>query len=114
VSPRDFIIPTPAVFDAHRAHTAGWSLRAIARVRWREWGYASPDSAYEGLRHAMRALDLTVRSQSEATVEANLRHGHMRTANWAIDSPQHGDLLAHRRHLRAMRRDYSNERGAAA
>jgi hypothetical protein len=36
----EFKIPLQDAFEAHRAHPAGWSIRALARLHWRQWGYA--------------------------------------------------------------------------
>jgi hypothetical protein len=96
----DYRIPLAAVRQASADHNAGWSLRALARMRYREWGYASPGSALEGLRHAMRALDLPVRGRIEATVDASTIHGNARRAIRAPDHPEHARNLAHRQHLR--------------
>lgn len=93
------------VTQAHRMHVAGWSIRAIARLQYRTWGYASADSAAYQLRAAMKQVGLEIRSQREATADANMRHGHMRSAHWAIDHPNHEAVNAQRRHLRALKKE---------
>jgi hypothetical protein len=101
----DFRIPLAAVRQASAEHQAGWSLRALARMRYAEWGYASPGSALEGLRHAMRELDMPVRDRIEATVDASTIHGNARRAMRAPEHPEHARNLAHRRHLRQRKGD---------
>ena len=102
--------PLADLLQAAREHEAGWSLRAISRMRWQVWGYASPGSALEGLRHALRTLDAPVRDRVDATVDASLRHGLTRRAARAPGHPDHAAALAHRRHLRALRRAADLER----
>lgn len=100
----DYRISLRAVRQAHSEHLAGWSLRALARMRWEEWGYASPASALEGLRMAMRALDLPIRDRVAATVDASTVHGHSTRASRDTSHPDHQAHLARRRHLRAQKR----------
>lgn len=100
----DFKIPLQAAREAHAAHVAGWSLRAIARMRYREWGYASEKSAVEGLRGVFRALDLPVRDRITATVEASTVHGNSRRAFRDPAHPEHERHLAQRRHRRAAKK----------
>lgn len=101
----EFKIPLADARQAHAEHLAGWSLRAIARLRWQKWGYASANSALEGLRGVFRALDLPVRSRVQATVEASTRHGNSRRAFADPDHPEHDRHLAQRRHRRAIHRE---------
>ena len=96
----DFKIPLADARQAHVDHMAGWSLRAIARMRWRQWGYASDRSALEGLRGVFRALELPVRDRIEATVDASLVHGNGRRALRDPAHPEHGRHLEQRRHNR--------------
>lgn len=101
----EFRVPLKAVMDAHRAHQAGWSLRALARMHYQEWGYASPGSALEGLRAAMRALELPVRDRIAATVEASTVHGNSGRAAREPSHPDHARHLAQRRHNRKLRKE---------
>lgn len=101
----DFRIPLAAVRQAADAHAAGWSLRALSRMHYREWGYKTPKSACEGLRHAMRALDLPVRDRITATIDATTRHGNSTRAARDPLHPDHERHLQHRRHLRRQRRE---------
>lgn len=101
----DYRIPLAAVRQAADAHQAGWSLRALARMHYREWGYKTPKSALEGLRHAMRTLDLPIRDRVTATVDATTRHGHSTRAARDPEHPEHEQHLAHRRHMRRQGRD---------
>jgi hypothetical protein len=96
----DFLVPLAAVHDAHRAHLAGWSIRALARLHWREWGYASSTSAALGLAAAMRALDLPVRNSADASRLAHTIHGNLSRALIDPAHPDHRRYLAHRRWLR--------------
>lgn len=100
----DYRIPLKAVLDAHKAHMAGWSLRALARMHYAEWGYASEGSALEGLRKAMRSMDLPVRGRIDAVLLASTVHGHGRRAMREPEHPDHDEHLAHRRWLRAQGR----------
>lgn len=100
----DFKIPLADALQAHTEHMAGWSLRAIARMRWEAWGYSSPHSALEGLRGVFRALELPVRDRVTATVEASTVHGNSRRAFAKADHPEHARHLAQRRHCRALAR----------
>ena len=103
MSGTDYRIPLAAVHQAHREHMAGWSLRALARMRYQEWGYKSAKSALEGLRRAMRTLDLPVRDRITATVDVSTVHGLSTRAARDPQHPDHAAHLAHRRHLRATR-----------
>ena len=98
----DYKIPLKDLLDCAREHEAGWSLRAISRMRWREWGYASDKSALEGLRKALRSIDAPVRDRIEATVEASLIHGNSRRAFASPDHPEHARQVAQRRHRRSL------------
>lgn len=97
-------IPLRAALEAHAAHQAGWSLRALARLHWRDWGYAGPGACLEGLRAVFRTLDLPVRDRIDATVEASTVHGHSRRAFVNPQHPEHERHLAQRRHRRALAR----------
>lgn len=99
----DYKIPLSDLLQAAREHEAGWSLRAIARMKYREWGYASPKSALEGLRGALRTIDAPVRDRIEATVDASLVHGNNRRAMKDPAHPEHSRFLAHRRATRKSR-----------
>lgn len=101
----DFRIPMRDVREAHEAHLKGWSLRALCRLHWQQWGYASPKSALEGLRGAMRALDLPVRGRIEATVLTSTVHGHSSRAAGKPGHPDHARFLAQRRHVRKLTRE---------
>lgn len=100
----DYRIPLPDLLQAAREHQAGWSLRAISRLRWQQWGYASDKSALEGLRHALRLIDQPVRDRVEATRDASTVHGNASRAAHEAGHPDHGRYLAHRRHRRAEKR----------
>lgn len=93
----DYLVPLSAVRDAHREHLAGWSIRALARLRWREWGYASPTSAALGLASAMRALDLPVRNSREAARVAHTIHGNLSRELIDPTHPEHRRYLDHKR-----------------
>jgi len=97
----DYRIPLADLLAAAAQHQAGWSLRSIARLHWRRWGYATPKSALEGLRQGMRTLELPVRDRIEATVLASTMHGNSRRAARQPDHPDHQAFLAHRRRVRA-------------
>jgi hypothetical protein len=102
VSPRgvDYKIPLADLLAAVEHHRYGWSLRAIARLKYREWGYASPATALEGLRSAFRVIDAPVRDRIEATVLASTLHGNSRRAARLPGHPDHEAFLAHRRQVR--------------
>jgi len=100
----DFKISVTEARRAHAEHLAGWSLRAIARRHHQHWGYASPGSALEGLRGALRTLGLPVRGRIEQTVRESLVHGNSRRAARIPGHPDHARHLAHRRALRAAKR----------
>lgn len=101
----DYRIPLADLLQAAEQHERGWSLRTICRFRWQEWGYASPKSALEGLRHALRSIDAPVRDRVEATVAASELHGNSRRAARLPGHPDHERFLAHRRQVRANRRE---------
>jgi hypothetical protein len=100
----DYRIPLAAVRQAAADHEAGWSLRALARMRYRDWGYASPGSALEGLRHAMRSLDLPIRDRVAATIDAHTVHGNATRAAHEPGHPDHQRFLDHRNALRRAAR----------
>lgn len=100
----DFKVPLRDVQEAHRAHLAGWSIRALARLHWRQWGYASPASAAMGLSAAMRALDLPVRDRVEATRLARTVHGELTRDAADPGHPDHALHLERRRWNRAQKR----------
>ena len=99
----DFLVPLQAVREAHQAHLAGWSLRALGRLHWREWGYSSPESAALGLSAAMRALDLPVRSATEAARLAHTIHGNLARELHSPEHPEHRRYLDHVRWARERR-----------
>jgi hypothetical protein len=99
----DYKIPLADLFQARDEHAMGFSLRSIARRRWRGWGYASMKSALEGLRHALRTIDAPVRDRIEATIEASLIHGHNRRAMKETWHPEHARQLEHRKRVRAAK-----------
>jgi hypothetical protein len=99
----DFRISLRDVLWAADKHARGWSLRSIARLHYRRWGYASPSSALEALRAAMRTLDLPVRDRIEATILASEMHGNSRRAARLPGHPDHAAFLAHRRKIRGSR-----------
>jgi hypothetical protein len=96
----EFRIPLGDALAAGEQHRRDWLLRAIAWLRWRRWGYASENSALEGLRHAMRTLDLPVRDRVDATVLASTMHGNSRRVARQPGHPDHAAFLAHRRRVR--------------
>lgn len=98
-------IPLADLFQAAREHQAGWSLRAISRLRYQQWGYANPHSALEGLRTALKYIDAPVRDRIQATIDASLIHGHGRRAAKDPTHPDHAAFLAHRRHTRQLARE---------
>jgi hypothetical protein len=92
-----------SIAELHQAaaeHEAGWSLRAICRLRWEVWGYASVGSALEALRRALRLIDAPVRDRIDATIDASLVHGNARRAMRLPGHAEHDRNLRHRRHLR--------------
>ena len=99
----DYKIPLAELLQAAEDHKRGWSLRAISRLRWKSWGYASPGSALEGLRHALRTIDAPVRDRVTAVVEASTIHGKARRAMREPGHPKHAVTLAHRAHMRKLR-----------
>lgn len=102
-------LTTPQVLAAHREHLAGWSIRRLAILRYREWGYKTPDSAARGLRQALLALDLPIRSQREATRAATTVHGHCANYAYVPGAPDHHLFLKHRRRQRPAERDHRLE-----
>jgi hypothetical protein len=98
----DYKIPLRDLQAAARDHENGWSLRAIARLRYKRWGYASVGSCLEGLRRALRSIDAPVRGRVEATVLASTIHGNGQRALRAVDHPEHQRHLAQRRHNRQL------------
>jgi hypothetical protein len=103
----DYRVPLRDVLWAADQHARGWSLRSIARLHWRRWGYSSPKSALGGLSHAMRALDLPVRDRIEATILASEMHGHASRDARLPGHPDHAAFLAHRRAVRRRKREAS-------
>lgn len=101
----DYKIPLRDLLECAEEHKAGWSLRAICRMRYAGWGYASVGSALEGLRRALRTIDAPVRDRVAATVDASTIHGNGRRALRDPGHPQHELHLAQRRHRRAMGRE---------
>lgn len=101
-------IPLRDTLEAHRAHQAGWSLRALARLHHEQWGYKTPASALEGLRAVFRTLDLPVRDRIEATVDASTRHGNLARAFKDPAHPEHARHLAQRRHNRRLKRELAH------
>lgn len=99
----DYRIPLRDLMWAADRHAAGWSLRSIARLHWRRWGYASQKSALEGLRHALRTIDAPVRDRIEATRLASTMHGNSRRDARLPGHPDHERFLEHRRQVRAKR-----------
>jgi hypothetical protein len=108
----DYKIPLADLLQAAKEHEAGWSLRAIARLRWQQWGYASVGSALEGLRHALRTIDAPVRDRIEATIDASLVHGNSRRAMKETMHPEHARQLAHRKRRRRGELDVAWDRSA--
>ena len=96
----DYRIPLKDLLQAADEHQAGWSLRAIARMKYREWGYKTDKTALEGLRMALRSIDAPVRDRIDATVDASLIHGNNRRAMKDPAHPEHDRFLAHRRKTR--------------
>jgi hypothetical protein len=93
----DYRIPLAELLAAAEEHRRGWSLRALARMRYRQWGYASPGSALEGLRKALRTIDAPVRDRVAATVDASTIHGNASRAAHHPGHPDYQRWLAHRR-----------------
>lgn len=108
----EFKVPLRDVQEAHRAHLAGWSIRALARLHWRQWGYASSASAAMGLSAAMRALGLPVRDRVEATRLARTVHGELTRAAADPEHPDHALHLERRRWNRAQKRLRDQEQAA--
>lgn len=90
-------IPLADLFTSAEQHAAGWSLRSIARMRYRQWGYASQGTALEALRKALRLIDAPVRDRVEACVLASTMHGRSRRAAARVGHPDHAEYLAHQR-----------------
>lgn len=95
----EYKIPLRDLLQAAEQHRVGWSLRAISRMNWKRWGYASPKSALEGLRMALRSIDAPVRDRIEATKAASTLHG-LATREARKGGEGHDAFLAHRRELR--------------
>jgi hypothetical protein len=92
----EYRISLAELLQASREHQAGWSLRALARMRYREWGYASPGSALEGLRHALRTIDAPVRARALAhrrALRARQRAGLCGWPNGTHDGIPHHEAL---------------------
>lgn len=101
---QEYRIPlSELLWAADRHRQDGWSLRFIAGSRWRQWGYASPGSALEALRHALRTIDQPVRDCIEATRLASLMHGDSTRAARQPGHPDHERYLEHRRRTRRPR-----------
>lgn len=100
----EYRIPLRDLLDAAEDHANGMSLRAIARMGWESWGYASEKSALEGLRHALRSIDAPIRGRIEQTVLSSTKHGNGRRAFRDPNHPEHERHLAQRRKTRAARR----------
>jgi hypothetical protein len=105
MSPRgvDYRIPLADLLQAAEQHERGWSLRAIARLHWRRWGYSSAGSALEALRGALRTIDAPVRDRVQATQLASVMHGNSTRAARQPGHPDHERFLAHRRATRKSR-----------
>ena len=97
----DYRIPLADLLAAaEHHHRHGWSLRSIARLKWRQWGYASPGSALEGLRNALRVIDAPVRGRVDQTILSSTTHGNASRAAREPGHPDHARFLAHRRATR--------------
>lgn len=83
--------------EAERMHRSGWSLRAIGRLRFREWGSSSPQSAAMALSSALHASGGYVRDRVEAVRAFSTVHGDMARAAADPASPDHSRFLARRR-----------------
>ena len=101
----DYKIPLADLLDAAEHHERGWSLRSIARLHWRRWGYANPKSALEGLRHALRTIDAPIRDRVDATRLASTMHGNASRAARLPGHPDHARFLKHRRAVRRKHRE---------
>lgn len=97
----DYRIPLRDLLAAAERHQRGESLRSIARLNWRQWGYASAKSALEGLRAALRTIDAPVRDRIDATILASTMHGKSRRAARLPGHRDHQEFLEHRRAVRA-------------
>ncbi len=102
---RDYLIPLADLLLAADQHAKGWSLRAICRLNWKRWGYASCGSALEGLRRALRTIAAPVRDRIEATVQVSTLHGNARRAFREPGHPEHARAVAHRRAIRSKQRE---------
>lgn len=102
---KELLIPHADLRWAAERHAEGWSLRFIARARWQQWGYASPDSANESLRRSLHYVGATARDRIEATRLAHLTHGNTCQPLLDPDHPEHQRYLDHRRHMRQQRKD---------
>jgi hypothetical protein len=96
----EYLIPLADLLDAAEKHERGWSLRSIARLHWKRWGYASDKSALEGLRRALRVIDAPVRDRLAATRLASTMHGNSARAAHQPGHPDHARFLAHRAMVR--------------
>jgi hypothetical protein len=100
----DYRIPLADLLKAAEDHERRkWSLRSIARLHWRRWGYASEKSALEGLRHALRTIDAPVRDRVEQVRIVSTMHGNSSRAAHEPGDPDHARFLAHRRAVRKSR-----------
>jgi hypothetical protein len=100
----DYKIPLPDLLAAAKQHADGWSLRALARMNWKRWGYASDKAALEGLRKALRQIDAPVRDRIAATVLASTFHGYSTRTAIRPGSSLHAQYLSHLRWQRQQQK----------
>ena len=92
----DYKIPLADLLAAAADHEAGISLRAIARSRWRQWGYKSDKSALEGFAVDRRGLDRRLDPVAHRRVDRPERVAQS-------GNPGHAIYCAHRAHIRQLR-----------
>lgn len=90
-------IPLAELLEAAEHHRRGWSLRSIARLKWRQWGYASAASAPRASGRPSARSTRPVRDRIDATVQASVMHGNGRRAARVPGHPDHERWLEHRR-----------------
>jgi hypothetical protein len=96
-------ISATALREAAVEHEAGWSLKSIARRKYREWGYASIESASVSLGRTFVKAGIPVRSNLDAKRLHNTTHG-----TWRYRSPSHPK---HELFLKTRRTAYAERRG---
>ena len=73
---KDAKLTRDQVVAAHRLHTeGGYSIRALGRLLWQRYGYASEKSCANSLSDLFATVGLPARDRIEATRIASTTHG---------------------------------------